>query len=41
MSAAEGGTDTQRGGPSGLGTEEHGGTVDGGRGPKGYSGAGM
>lgn len=40
MSADEGGTDTQRGGPSDLGAEE-GGTVDGGRGPKGYSGAGV
>lgn len=41
MSAEEGGTDTQRGGPSDLGAEEEGGTVDGGRGPKGYSGAGV
>ncbi len=41
MSAAEGGTDTQRGGPSVLGAEEEGGTVDGGRGPNGYSGAGV
>lgn len=41
ISADEGGTDTQRGGPSDLGAEEEGGTVDGGRGPKGYSGAGV
>lgn len=41
MSADDGGTDTQRGGPSDLGAEEEGGTVDGGRGPNGYSGAGV
>ncbi len=35
MSADEGGTDTQRGGPSDLGAKEEGGTVDGGRGPYG------
>lgn len=40
MSADEGGTDTQRGAPSDLAVEV-GGTVDGGRGPNGYSGAGV
>lgn len=41
MSADDGGTETQRGEPSDLGAEEEGGTVDGGRGPNGYSGAGV
>lgn len=41
MSADDGGTETQRGAPSDLGAEEEGGTVDGGRGPNGYSGAGV
>lgn len=37
MSADEGGTEMQRGGPSepGLGVADEGGTVEGGRGPKG------
>lgn len=41
MSAGDGGTDTQRGDPSCLGAEEVGGTVEGGRAPNGYSGAGV
>lgn len=40
-SVEEGGTDTQRGCPSVRGAEEEGGTVVGGRGPNGYSGAGV
>lgn len=41
ISADEGGTDTQRGCPSSRVADDERGTVDGGRGPKGYSGAGV